>query len=87
MPEEISLTPTRSGVPPWVVAFGRGVAEAAVLAAIGAATSALGDVSAGALAPWAPLGLLVLRQLEGVADQRIDPSRQRLLGGTPAPAP
>ena len=77
--------PVPAGVPPWTVALLRGVLEAAVLAAIGAAIAAVGDVTAGGLAPYAPIGLLVLRQLEGLADQRIDPTRQRVTGGAPTP--
>jgi len=76
--------PPPPGVPPWLVALFRGLLEAAVLAAIGAAIVALGEVSAGELAPWAPLGVLALRQIEGLADQKIDPTRQRAaLGGSP----
>lgn len=76
--------PPPPGVPPWLVAFLRGLLEAAVLAAIGAAIVALGEVEAGELAPWAPIGVLALRQIEGLADQRIDPTRQRAaLGGSP----
>lgn len=72
-----------AGVPPWLVALVRGLLEAAVLAVIGAAIVALGEVTAGDLAPWAPVGILALRSLEGIADQRIDPTRQRgTLGGT-----
>jgi hypothetical protein len=61
---------------PAVVAFLRGAIEAAVLAAIGVAIVALGDVTAGQLAPWSPIGLLALRQVEGLADG-IDPARRR----------
>lgn len=81
--------PPPPGVPPWLVALARGVAEAAVLAVLGALIVALGDVTTGELAPWAPIGVLALRQLEGIADQRIDPTRQRSLAGgapvTPTP--
>jgi hypothetical protein len=76
--------PSKFAVAPWVVAFLRGLAEAAVLAVIGAAIVALSEVSAGQLAPVAPIGVLVLRQLEGVADQLIDQTKQRLTGGAPA---
>lgn len=65
------------GVPPTVVAFLRGALEAAALAVIGVAITALGDVTTGQLAPWAPVALLALRQLEGVADQ-LDPTRKRV---------
>lgn len=74
------------GLRPALVAVLRGVLEAAVLAAIGAAVVALGDLELGAGATWAPVAVLVLRTLEGVADERIDPTRQRApLGGRSAP--
>ena len=72
-------------VSPWLVALLRGLVEAAVLAVLGVLIVALGDVHAGTLAPYAPLGVVLLRQLEGVADQKIDPTKQRLPGGAPAP--
>lgn len=68
---------------PVVVAFLRGALEAAVLAVIGVAVVALGDVTTGQLAPWAPIALLALRQIEGLVDQKIDPTTQRLGGGAP----
>lgn len=75
------MTPTR----PAVVALLRGVLEAVVLAVIGVLVVALGEIEAGTLAPWAPIGLLILRQLEGLADEKIDPTKQRSpLGGGPA---
>lgn len=77
--------PPPAGVPPWVVGLLRGIAEAVALAVLGALIIALGDVDTGDLAPWAPVGLLVLRQLEGIADAKIDPTRQRVIGGKPAP--
>ena len=73
--------PTR----PVVVAFLRGLLEAVVLAVLGFLIVSLSEVDGGELAPWAPIGLLVLRQLEGLADERIDPTKQRgPLGGAPA---
>jgi hypothetical protein len=77
------LTTTR-GVSPTVVALLRGIAEAAVLAVLGVIIVALGEVTTGELAPWAPIGLLGLRQLEGLLDKSIDPTRQRLVGGKAA---
>lgn len=74
----------RTGVRPRVVAFLRGAAEAAALAIIGVAAAALTDLDGGDLAPWAPIGLLALRQIEGFVDDVIDPSHQRVLGGRPA---
>lgn len=61
---------------PALVAFLRGLAEAVILAAIGVAITALSEVTAGDLAPWTPVALLALRQLEGVVDQ-IDETRKR----------
>lgn len=70
---------------PAVVAFLRGLLEAVVLAVLGFLIVALGDVEGGDLAPWAPIGLLALRQLEGLADEKIDPTKQRgPLGGAPS---
>lgn len=72
--------PTR----PAVVALVRGVLEAAVLAGLGALTVWLTSADLGQLAPWSPVALLALRQIEGLADERIDPSVQRgPLGGKP----
>lgn len=68
-------------MPPALVATLRGLLEAAVLAVLGAVVVAVGDVTTGALAPWAPVALLALRQVEGFIDQRIDPTVQRGLGG------
>lgn len=73
-----------TGVSPAIVALLRGAVEAAVLAVIGVVVVALGDVTTGELARWAPAGLLALRSLEGLADKAIDPTRQRLAGGAPA---
>lgn len=67
-------------VSPLTVSIVRGVAEAVVLALIAALVVALGDVSAGSLAPYAPIGLLVLRTLEGVVDNKLDPGVKRLSG-------
>lgn len=73
-----------SGVRPALVALLRGVLEAATLAVLGVLVVWLGDVEAGTLAPYAPIGVLILRQLEGLADERIDPTKQRTpLGGEP----
>lgn len=78
------MTASNSGVAPWVVALLRGVVEAAVLGVLGVLIVWLGDVTAGALAAYAPLGVVLLRQLEGLADQKIDPTKQRVAGGTAA---
>lgn len=78
----IEQTAATGGVRPALVALARAALEAAVLAVVGVLIVALGDVSTGDLAPWAPIGVLVLRQLEGLADEYIDPTRQRgPLGG------
>lgn len=74
-----------TGVSPAVVAFLRGLAEAVVLAIIGVLITATSSVTTGELAPWAPIGLLALRQLEGLIDKSIDPTKQRVTGGAPAP--
>lgn len=70
---------------PSIVALVRGVIEAAVITAIGGAIVWLGSVDLGTLAPFAPIAVLALRALEGIADQAIDPTVQRgVLGGAPA---
>lgn len=71
-------------VSPAVVALLRGVIEAALLAAVGALVLAVSEVTTGQLAPWAPIAILVLRQAEGVIDEVVDPTRQRVLGGRAA---
>jgi hypothetical protein len=68
-------------MPPALVALVRGIIEAAALTAIGAVITWASSADLGTLAPWAPIGLLALRQLEGIVDQKIDPSVQRVLGG------
>lgn len=73
-----------NGVSPVVVALLRGILEAILLAAIGVLITALSEVSGGQLAPYAPVGLVLLRQLEGVVDAMIDPTRQRVVGGRAA---
>jgi len=64
-------------LPPWVVALVRGFAEAVVFAGILFLINYLdaGDVPDD-LRVWAPILVLLLRQLEGVADQ-IDPAKRR----------
>lgn len=72
------------GSPPTLVALFRGIIEAVVLAVLGVLISLLTSADLGQLAPMAPVGLLVLRQAEGIFDQRIDPTAQRgVLGGAP----
>lgn len=66
----------KNGTAPALVAFLRGLAEAVLLGGIGYAITVLTAVDGGQLAPWAPIGLLALRQLEGLADQ-IDPTQRR----------
>jgi hypothetical protein len=73
-----------NGISPWLVAFLRGAAEAALLAVVAVAITALSEVTAGDLAPYAPFAVLLLRQAEGVIDQKVDPTKQRALGGTAA---
>lgn len=70
------------GYSPMVVGIVRGVVEAAVLAGIGALIVALGDVD-GVVAIYAPIGIALLRSLEGLVDHKIDPSKQRTLLGAP----
>lgn len=77
----------KSGLPPAVVAGLRGLVEAMILAAVGWLTVEVSAVDVGQLAPFAPVALLALRQLEGLIDQRIDPTRQRVCGGTPVSPP
>lgn len=62
---------------PLLVAFARGLLEAAAMAAILFAGEYVtgGNLDDG-LQMWAPIILLMLRQLEGLAD-RIDPAKQR----------
>lgn len=62
---------------PRLVAIARGIIEAAVLAAIGAASVELTRVDWGEYAMLSPVILFVLRWLEGEADQRIDPQQNR----------
>lgn len=69
------------GISPTAVAFIRGAIEAAVLAVITLAITWLTSASVGNLAPYAPLAVLALRQLEGIVDTKIDPTKQRVLGG------
>lgn len=73
-----------TGVSPTIVALLRGILEAAALAVIGVLVVAIGDVTTGDLAPWAPIGLLALRQVEGLVDKAIDPTKQRVAGGAAA---
>jgi hypothetical protein len=72
-----------NGISPWVVALLRGALEAALLAVVAVAVTALTAVTTGDLAPYAPFAVLLLRQAEGVIDQRVDPTKQRVIGGTP----
>jgi hypothetical protein len=68
---------------PALVALLRGALEAAALAFLAAVIVWVSSADLGSLAPWAPIGMLVLRQLEGIIDQHIDPTTQRSLGGAP----
>lgn len=66
-------------VPPVVVGFARGLAEAVVLAALGAAAVYLtdGDNVPDNIEFVLPGAFLVIRTLEGIADH-IDPAKQRV---------
>lgn len=62
---------------PTLVAFARGVAEAAAMAALFVAIEFFSDANLpDELKTWAPLALFVLRQGEGLIDQ-IDPAKAR----------
>jgi hypothetical protein len=73
-----------NGISPWVVALLRGVLEAALLAAVAVLITAASSITTGDLAPYAPFAVVLLRQAEGVIDQRVDPTKQRVIGGAPA---
>lgn len=62
---------------PRIVAAARGLLEAIVIAALGGVVVWLGEVDAGELAPFLPGALFVVRWLEGLADERIDPAKPR----------
>lgn len=62
--------------PPWAVGLARGVVEAAVMAGLGVLALQLSSAPPAALVPFVPLGLVIIRYLEGVADN-IDPAKQR----------
>lgn len=64
------------GAAPWAVALVRGVLEAAVMAGLGALALFLTSSPPAAIVPFAPFGLVVIRVLEGLADN-IDPAKQR----------
>ena len=65
-------------VSPVVVAGARGIVEAAVLAGLVALADWLADGSVtSTLGTWAPILVLIVRQLEGIADQLIDPDQNR----------
>ena len=67
----------RGGAAPWLVGFARGIAEAAVMAALLAITAWLAgpDVPL-RLVPFVPFLVVGIRWLEGFADQ-IDPAQRR----------
>lgn len=72
------------GSPPAAVAFFRGLLEAILLAIIAVIIDFLTSADIRDLAPYSPIALLLLRQAEGIVDQRIDPTVQRgVLGGAP----
>jgi hypothetical protein len=76
------MTPTA----PALVGLLRGAAEAAAVAAVGVVVDWLTTADLGDYAVWAAPAVLVLRTVEGIADQRIDPTKQRgRLGGSNAP--
>ena len=68
--------------PAWLVGLARGMAEAAIMAALVVATTWLATGQVGGLAPYAPLLLVVLRTAEGWADH-IDPAKRRDPNATP----
>jgi hypothetical protein len=61
---------------PLLVAFARGILEAAAMAGILFASEYLTTAELGDFKMYAPLAVLFLRQLEGVVD-KIDPAKQR----------
>ena len=70
----------RGHAAPWVVGLVRGLVEAAVLAALGGLVVWLSSADVPQeVAAWAPALVVLIRTLEGVADQ-IDPSRDRSQG-------
>lgn len=69
---------------PAVVGFIRGLIEGVVIAALVAVVAALADLPAD-LVPYAGALVALIRTVEGIADAKIDPTRQRgVLGGKPA---
>ena len=69
-----------SGVSPLAVGILRGIAEAAVLAALSVVIVAVGDVEAGTLGIYGPLLVAVIRSVEGAIDNKLDPGVKRLSG-------
>lgn len=69
---------------PAVVGFVRGLIEGVVIAALAALVAGIADLPAD-LAPYAGALVALVRTVEGIADRRIDPTKQRgVLGGKPA---
>lgn len=62
---------------PVVVALTRGILEAVVLAVVFVVYQAVAGGDLPLSAELTPLALLGLRTLEGIADERIDPSKPR----------
>lgn len=80
----MDTTTKARGSPPTLVAFFRGLVEAILLAIIAIIIDFLTSADIRDLAPYSPIALLLLRQAEGIVDQRIDPTVQRgVLGGAP----
>ena len=67
------------GIPAWLVGLARGIVEAAVLAGILVLISWLTTADLGSYAALAPIAILALRTVEGMADN-IDPSKKRRPG-------
>ena len=61
-------------LPPWVVATARGFVEAVVMGAL--ATAGIYVTGDEHMIAIAPVGLFIIRWLEGIADQ-IDPAKNR----------
>ncbi len=58
-----------SSLPPAAAAFARGLTFAVATAAIGFGLTFFEGISAGSLAPYAPIAVVVFRTLEGLIDK------------------
>ena len=65
-------------VRPWVIGTARGIAEGAALFVLFALSQAVsGPDIPDAVTSWSPIIFAVVRSLEGLADDRIDPTVRR----------